>query len=180
MDQLAGHGDPTTTGGRIVGASSTTYENTKRMSLSGDAATCGNCTGGPFPIFGTANTWTENGKAMVKHLDRVLCPCGKNHVIADSTLLYGGGSATQVRESSVVNKVANVTVRAKSPFDEQVSVVADSVHHFSGLPYVIETADGQITDGVVPRDGRLPRVFTDAEAAYTVYWGDEALARRHA
>jgi len=97
MKQTVGYGDATTTGGRVVSATSTTLENSKRMSLSGDMATCGNCKGS-FSIYGTVDTWTENGKSMVGHLDMVLCPCKKNRVIASTEttiFIRGDGDSSQ-------------------------------------------------------------------------------------
>jgi uncharacterized Zn-binding protein involved in type VI secretion len=63
------HGDPTTTGGFVMAFASTIHDNRKKVALSGDEATCGNCKG-TYKIFGTG--------------DKVLCPCGKNRVIVGS------------------------------------------------------------------------------------------------
>ncbi|CAE6854246.1 hypothetical protein R75461_07626 [Paraburkholderia nemoris] len=109
MKQTVGYGDATTTGGRVIGASSTTFEKSKRMSMGGDLATCGNCQG-TFPIHGTVNTWTEGGKSMVGHLDLVLCPCKQNRVLASSaTTIYimndgrsSGAVATPVAQAGVL------------------------------------------------------------------------------
>ena len=46
------HGDPTTTGGFVMAFSSTIHDDKKKVALSGDDATCGNCKG-VFKIFGT-------------------------------------------------------------------------------------------------------------------------------
>jgi uncharacterized Zn-binding protein involved in type VI secretion len=121
MNQLAGQGDSTTTGGSIVGASSTLFENSKRMALSGDLASCGKCKGGPFPILGTAGGWIEKGNAMVKDRDIVLCPCGQNHVIADSTIYFGSGKSATASAS-----VTAVVVDSKVQFDQQFTLL-DSV-----------------------------------------------------
>lgn len=44
-------------------------------------------------------------------------------------------------------------------------------------PYFIETADGRTFSGRVAEGGDMPRVATNTEAVYHIYWGDEALAR---
>ncbi|WP_244438794.1 hypothetical protein [Paraburkholderia dilworthii] len=61
-------------------------------------------------------------------------------------------------------------------YDEQVTAIGRG--SFEGYPYLIETADGQAFSGRLDRSARLPRVHTHAASDYTVYWGDEALARQ--
>ena len=46
-----------------------------------------------------------------------------------------------------------------------------------GVPYRIEVEDGRVLSGSIGVDGLLPRIETIGLAGYTVYWGDEALAR---
>lgn len=60
------------------------------------------------------------------------------------------------------------------PFDEQARMSNPAAE---GVPYRIEVEDGRVISGSVGTDGFLPRVETVGDAAYTVYWGDEALAR---
>lgn len=74
------HGDPTTTRGFVIAYSSTFHDNGKKIALSGDEATCGNCKGA-FKIFGTGKGISEKGRDAVLDGDPVLCPCGKNKVI---------------------------------------------------------------------------------------------------
>ncbi|WP_153074093.1 PAAR domain-containing protein [Paraburkholderia bonniea] len=90
MGQLVKHGDPTTTGGIVIALTATMFEESRRLALHGDEATCGTCKGS-FRIFGTADHMSENGRAMVQHGDKVMCPCGKNRVLTDSTMVYGDG-----------------------------------------------------------------------------------------
>lgn len=59
-------------------------------------------------------------------------------------------------------------------YDEQMRLLAESVE---GMPYRIEIDDGRVLSGTVGIDGLLPRIATHGDAEYTVYWGDEALAR---
>ncbi len=62
-------------------------------------------------------------------------------------------------------------------FDEQVSAVGRGAS--DGYPYYIEAADGRIYSGRLAADGRLPRIDTGASAGeYSLYWGDEALAKQ--
>ena len=62
-----------------------------------------------------------------------------------------------------------------SVHDEQVQVVEGGA--FEGYPYLIETADGRAIFGRLAGDGQLPRVHTGTAHDYSVYWGDEALAK---
>jgi hypothetical protein len=68
---------------------------------------------------------------------------------------------------------------AKSPterriYDEQPRLVAPPIE---GVPYFIQTADGRTFTGRAGPGGLLPRVTTEDEGEYHVYWGDEALAK---
>ncbi|MGA7815087.1 PAAR domain-containing protein [Caballeronia sp.] len=75
------HGDPTTTDGKVVAFSATIHDDGRKFALFGDQATCGNCKG-LWNIVGTGEGTGENGRVVVINGDRVLCPCGKNRVIA--------------------------------------------------------------------------------------------------
>lgn len=81
---LVRHGDPTTTRGFVIAYSSTMHDDGKKIALFGDTATCGNCKGA-YPIYGTGEGVSEQGRVAVVHGDKVLCPCGKNRVIAGVT-----------------------------------------------------------------------------------------------
>lgn len=63
--------------------SSTIHDHGKKIALSGDQATCGNCKGA-WKIYGTGTKMSDKGRAAVLDGDRVLCPCGKNRVIVGS------------------------------------------------------------------------------------------------
>lgn len=97
MQRIAVAGDQTTTGGHVIRGTSTVFDEKQRpYALKSDLATCGNCKGG-FPIYGSANDCLVDGRPMVKHLDRVMCPCGKNFVLASATstfLFTSGGEAS--------------------------------------------------------------------------------------
>ncbi|CAG9243558.1 PAAR repeat-containing protein [Burkholderia diffusa] len=70
----------------------------------------------------------------------------------------------------------------KGAFDEQIEATTcgSTADDPEGYPYYIETADGRIHSGVLDANGELPRVHTgDGSGHYTVYWGDEAIAKRH-
>lgn len=62
-------------------------------------------------------------------------------------------------------------------YDEQVRALDDSGKPLADVPYFIETADGRTYAGTTGADGKLPRIRTEGEGSYTVYWFDEALAK---
>jgi uncharacterized Zn-binding protein involved in type VI secretion len=77
-------GNPTTTRGLVIGGSAFGMtDNGKPFALYGDEATCGNCKGA-FKIVGTATGRCYDGRAGVIEGDLVLCPCGRNRVMAGS------------------------------------------------------------------------------------------------
>lgn len=59
-------------------------------------------------------------------------------------------------------------------FDEQTHLVSACI---AGVPFHISLADGRTLSGKADANGLLPRICTESESHYTVYWGDEALAR---
>ncbi|MFM0504280.1 PAAR domain-containing protein [Paraburkholderia caffeinilytica] len=99
------HGDPTTTRGFVMAYSSTIHDDGKKVALSGDEATCGNCKG-TFKIFGTGKGISEKGREVVVDGDLVLCPCKKNRVIVGSNpgifLNTDGGAGTAISTQTVV------------------------------------------------------------------------------
>jgi uncharacterized Zn-binding protein involved in type VI secretion len=107
------YGDSTTTGGRVFALISTMSDDGKRIALHGEEATCGNCKG-TFKIFGSGNDCTENGRATVLHGDPVLCPCGKNKVIAGSDagchIESGGASAVSHTSEASAEKASFLVV----------------------------------------------------------------------
>lgn len=65
---------------------------------------------------------------------------------------------------------------SSSAYDEQIRLVGNG-SAFVGYPYYIETESGETHSGHIDSSGLLPRVFTDGESSYRVYWGDEALTK---
>lgn len=65
---------------------------------------------------------------------------------------------------------------AAPQYDEKVHLDSGPVT-LIGLPVFIELDDGRTLSGYSGHDGLLPRIETDNESFYHVYWGDEALAK---
>ncbi|WNC92705.1 PAAR domain-containing protein [Paraburkholderia sp. FT54] len=105
------HGDPTTTHGFVMAFSSTIHDDGKKVALSGDEATCGNCKG-VFKIFGTGQGMSEEGRDVVVDGDQVLCPCKKTRLIVGSSpgifleTTQGSAEARKVTSASNVAAVA--------------------------------------------------------------------------
>lgn len=120
-------------------------------------------------------------------LDRDIVLCGCSTPPSIIALLAGEawcgdglkGLGEVVSTRTTTGGVASVK---KGAFDEQVAmkVSGGAVNESEGYPYYIETADGRAHSGVLDASGELPRVHTgDASGDYTVYWGDEAIAKQH-
>lgn len=116
MTRLALKEDHTTTGGRVLGGSSDFYaEDGRPFALDGDKATCGNCQG-LWPILGSAHDWMDDGRSMVKDLDPVHCPCGKNRVFASGSSPFdyeAGGieAVSPMRSSDSAKHICWICVR---------------------------------------------------------------------
>lgn len=98
------HGDPTTTSGFVMAYSSTIYDDGKKVALSDDEATCGNCKG-TFKILGTGEGMSEKGREVVVEGDLVLCPCMENRVIVGSNpgiFLNTNGDAATANSAQAV------------------------------------------------------------------------------
>ncbi|MFM0554584.1 PAAR domain-containing protein [Paraburkholderia sediminicola] len=172
-------GDPTTTGGCVLGSSTGYTDHGKKLALDGDVATCGNCKG-IHRIFGTGRGMSDKGRNVVVDGDSVSCPCGKNRVIVANNSGYflnsDQGAAAASNASSATQSVI-ATGASVVTYDEQVRATALGVV-LKGYPYFIETADGRAHAGRIDASGQLPRTYTDSTDDYTVHWGDEALEKR--
>ena len=57
------HGDPTTTGGKVIATASTMFDGDRRIALDQETATCGNCPGS-IQSRVRARTWTKMGEPV--------------------------------------------------------------------------------------------------------------------
>jgi uncharacterized Zn-binding protein involved in type VI secretion len=145
------HGDPTTTGGFVMAFSSTIHDDKKKVALSGDDATCGNCKG-VFKIFGTGEGMSEKGRAVVVDGDRVLCPCMKNRVIVGSnpgifiTVPPGPSGKAEVKTCEAV---AHRTIC----FDDRFVLKDSTGKPLVNLAYAIQRETGDVEYGKTDPDG---------------------------
>jgi len=112
--------------------------------------------------------------------DIVFCGCSKPpKVVAQlageswcDDMIEGHGEV--VSGLTATGGVASVK---KGAFDESVKAIVDGPE---GYPYYIETSDGRVHSGQLDASGILPRIHTgDSPDDYVVYWGDEAIAKKH-
>ena len=109
--------------------------------------------------------------------DAVLCPCGKNRVIASMNAGCHLERKTEAATGTAANSRSAAAPSVRMAFDEQIRSVAAGTA-LDGYPYFIATADGRTSCGRIGAGGRLPRIATESADDYTVCWGDDALGRQ--
>ncbi|CAB3971078.1 hypothetical protein BCO9919_04617 [Burkholderia cenocepacia] len=181
MRRIAVVGDELETGGHVIayaGPRFTFGDAGHQVALIGGPAFCEACgstgqiakAGGPKRIRFMGETAADG--------DVVLCRCATPpHIVA---VLSGNSwcddeAETEGVVSSGSNPQRNTAAIAAGVYDECVRAVGNGA--VPDYPYIIETSDGRVHSGRLDATGYLPRVHTSHEGTYTVYWGDEALAR---
>jgi hypothetical protein len=119
-----------------------------------------------------------NGKPWALSGDVNICDCNPPpifHAERGMKMVFTAQELDKLmRRGESGEQASAATATASKVYDEQAQLVSAPI---AGVPYYIETADGQKFFGRTGANGLLPRIDTDAEAHYTVHWGDEALAR---
>lgn len=110
--------------------------------------------------------------------DKVICKCSSPPRI----IPVFGRSWTLIEDTGGIGSAAAAdlprqTSRGPEDFDEQVRSVARG-SALADYPYFLETADGRTSYGRTDAGGNLPRIESQEAGDYTVYWGDEALAKQ--
>lgn len=144
MGAIAKRGDPTTTHGIVLAFNDFAANHGISIALHGDHATCGNCGSGSWPIYGSCEHMRFHGRAAVQHGDLVLCPCGRNQVIATSTNMHYGD---QGDKKSGVNAGDAVNF-----------AMSDDVGH---ADEVIEQSFTLLEDGTTPVEGYHYDLYSD-------------------
>lgn len=167
-DRLVAKGDLTTTCGRVMGGSSSWYaSNGQTLARRNDLATCGTCKG-TFPILGTADTWLDDGLPTVKHMDRVLCPCGQNRVLSGNWefLFTGGGEPSS--GAATTASFANAP-SAPSIFDEGFQLIdVETGSPLANRAYRLVGDSGVVIEGITNALGRTQRITTRTVGNYTL------------
>lgn len=166
-----------TTAGGTVRASVTWYKiDGAPVACEGDPVDCPACgTTGVIQCVMPRIPDRVNNKEVALSDDLCICQCSPPPtLIADQTLkcqlLLLVDTVPPARQRSSPTAPATATVI----FDEQPRLVVPPIE---GVPYFIQTPDGRTFSGRTGPGGLLPRITTEGEGEYLVYWGDEALAR---
>ena len=164
--RAARNGDPTTTGGVVIAVTSTMFNHGKQVALDGDKATCGNCEGA-FPIVDGAQRMIHHGRRVALEGDAVLCPCGRNRLIAgsDSTIFYSdSGSGNAANRFAAGSAVAPTRHMAAPGIHDDQFVIRDvrTKQRLSNVRYWIKDRAGNVlATGVSDRHGCTARVQTE-------------------
>lgn len=164
FDRLVADGDRTTTGGEVIGRSDFYNEDGKMYARKENHATCGNCKGG-WPIYGTAGNWMDNGLPYVKDMDRVLCHCGKNFVLAS-----GGSTAFYSDSKGGAQTERYITCPTTETYDERFTLRDGRGSPLANTSYTVESEE-TLTHGVTDSLGRTERHTTDGAQSIHVYLG---------
>ncbi len=155
--------DKAACGGAVIEGNLTHIRHGKALTFQGAKIACRyNCT-----IRDGLAFYTDNGKAVPHHLHQSTRgrPIYSTMNGVDGWVVDGDSApAERCFQNADGHWVAVTNPEPHEElFDEQPHLAEPTT---PGVPYHIET-----------RDGRLPRIDTIGEAAYTVLWGDDALAK---
>lgn len=177
-------GDPTTHGGVVVSAAARFQMFGKPVARLGDKVTCRVRGHGECTIVEGDPLWSIDGIPVALEGHKTSCGASLISTLPNVTRRYEGmetGSVSMTRhvqESSHPRSGATSEQSPKDRYDERVRLIVGGNAALPGLPYYIETADGRSYSGRADDQGLLPRIETSEENQYTVYWGDEALAKQ--
>lgn len=165
FDRLVADYDRTTTGGVVIGRSNYFNEEGRMYARKENHATCGICKGG-WPIYGTASDWMDEGLPLVKDLDRVLCPCGKNFVLA-----AGNSNALYSESKREAQTETRATSRRTDTYDEQFMLRDAKGSPLAGTYYTVRMPSGELRHGVTDLQGRTERYETKDAQSIRIYLG---------
>ncbi len=192
MPEIIRKGDSTSHHGTVLEGSPTDICMGKPIAYIGHKVHCPKCKG-DFPIVEGVLTATFYGKGVA--VAGMKTSCGATLIASQftDTIEWSSGSSgsNAAKRSAAVARVtaaqlasgalpprtaANeaATRQATEKFDEKPQLQDEAIE---GIPYWIETKDGRMFSGRATVEGTLPRIETYGEEEYTVYWGDDALAK---
>lgn len=190
MPEIIRLGDPTSHGGTVLEGSQSDICMGKPIALLGHKVFCPKCRG-TFPIVEGVLTTSFYGKGVAVAGMKTACGATLIATQFTDTVEWSSGAGSGAGEVGVTSDKAakSATTGAgvygaaqlsgkhngnTDPYDEQPHLLAETIE---GVPYLIELKDGRRFPGRAARDGLLPRIETNGQEEYTVYWADEALAR---
>jgi hypothetical protein len=158
----------------------------RRLVFLGDTAYCAACKstgvivrGAPCGDSGRMIDLTNAGRRQAVGGDKVACKCPHPpSIIAVNGRRWMIQNDGDSADASSLASMVSYSSQATSIYDEQVHSSASGVT-LAGYPYLIEAPGGQTRAGRLDASGKLPRIDTgESSGEYTVYWGDEALAKQ--
>ncbi|MFM0731540.1 PAAR domain-containing protein [Paraburkholderia sediminicola] len=174
-------GDQPETGGQIepyVGPRTTFYGH--QAAMIGAGVYCNACKStGVIAKAGGPRRRKHHGSEIVLDGDILLCGCAQPpRMIASMqrNARFDDLAETMGVVASARTVSGGVTSMVTSAYDEQVEPSRGTL--IEGYPYFIETQDGRVFSGRLESGHRLQRVYTATPDNYTIFWGDDALARQ--
>lgn len=156
------NGDTTTTGGKAIALTAGLYDNGKRLALDGEHATCGNCKGS-WPIVGTGYRMSYQGTPVAIDDDEVLCPCGKNRLIAGQNaqcfVVKETGDAGAATTSDSIR-----TPPQTARYDEQFTLRDEAQRPLANVRYRIVVDGERLISGTTNAKGQTGRVVSSRAA----------------
>ncbi|CAN7410936.1 PAAR domain-containing protein [Duganella sp. LjRoot269] len=192
MPEIIRKGDSTSHGGTVLEGSPADICMGQPIAYIGHKVHCPKCRG-DFPIVEGVMTATFYGQGVA--VAGMKTSCGATLIASQFTDTIewssgASGSSAAKQSAAAVTAItaalapgalparaaSNETPAQKTTekFDEQPQLQDAAI---TGIPYFVETKDGRTLSGRATADGVLPRIETYDEEEYTVYWGDDALAR---
>lgn len=155
------HDDSTTTRGSVIALSSSIHDDGKQIALNGDDATCGNCKG-LWKIRGTGEGMSDDERCVVVDGDLVLCPCGKNRVVAGEDAGVFLDCEDTASASSPRGCAESITTACDVAYDEQFRLVdKDTRQPLLGIRYRMTTSSGRVVTGTTDAAGYTERIVTE-------------------
>lgn len=175
MKHIIREGDETSHGGVVIESFATLNVYGKKAAGIGHKVTCPQCKG-TFVIVAGAENFNFMGKNVA--LEGMLTSCGAVLISSlkdvEVEVQVSPSAVVEGAKAAIAATAATIAAKALAPYDEQTKLVSGLIE---GVPYFIETKDGQIISGRIGTDGKLPRIDTKDESEYSILWGDEALEK---
>jgi len=166
-------GDKTDHGGEVVQVAHDVTDMGKPIACKGDMVKCPKCKG-TFPIVEGESTWIIDGVPVAFHSHKTACGAK----LISSWGISGGlvSAPASIIPGQEIHPAIKDSKEPTKAYDEKVKLTSNA-NTMSGLPVFIVLNNGKTVSGYAGNDGNLPRVETEGEGFYEVYWGDEALEK---
>lgn len=156
-------------GGIVVEADSSFLVEGKPVHLEGMKHVCPKCKKTVYAVSSGKGFLVVGSKTIIMAGDKTTC--GATFLPQQNLVVRTNGSGSGSSSSSVLT---NSFLSNTEVFDEQLVAGFDFAE---GIPYYIETATGQVHQGVIGSDGKLPRITTENANSYQVFLGEEAIVK---